>query len=343
MVENNQQHLMMVAQAVNILFKRSGVPLQFHELGVSTDTPPLLNLADSLTSEAVGITLGTSFGDSNESRLGLQDLKLTCGTVEIMSGLANLCPNDVGMLDRPGGLSSVVSSTMPQYSEPGKVDPVRLFGSGLQSTTNSTSGHDVMDRQRIQGLQAEYDAAMEARMEKLERVIEEQSARLKYYKQCVESRFCNGTYMWKIKDFFKLRAEATQGRITALHSTGFYCSVYGYKICIRVNLNGVESGFATHISVFIHFMKGEYDDILEWPFRGQITLAILDQNEDSASRVDISETLEANPELAAFHRPTTSRNHKGFGYIEFATISQIENATYVKNDTLVVRAIISSK
>ena len=337
MVESNQQHLMMVAQAVNILFKRSGVPLQFHELGVCTDTQPLLNLADSLTSEVVGITLGTSFGDSNDSRLGLQDLKLTCGTAEIMSGL---CPNEMAVLDRPGALSSAVSSTMPpRYSE---LDSVRLFGSGLQETINSTPGHNGMDRQGIVK-QVEYNAAMEARMEKLERVVEEQAARLKYYKQCVESRFCNGTYMWKIKDFFKLRGEATQGRITALHSTGFYCSVYGYKICIRVNLNGVESGFATHVSLFIHFMKGEYDDVLEWPFRGRITLAILDQNEDSASRVDISETLEANPELAAFHRPTTSRNHKGFGYIEFATISQIENGTYVKNDTLFVRACISSK
>jgi len=90
-------------------------------------------------------------------------------------------------------------------------------------------------------------------------------------------------------------------------------------------------------------MKGEYDDILEWPFRGRITLSILDQNDNYEKRRDIMETLEANPELAAFQRPTTSRNHKGFGYIEFASIPQIESSTYIKNDALFVKASILSK
>ena len=356
MTENSQQHLLMLSHAVNFLFKAIGAPLQFHDLSGTTDTLPLLNLSNCLNP---GIALGTSSGDSAESisdelRLALQNKLPSSATTQFISELSSLRQNDnyLRTLNRPGFLSSATSSTTTPscfeavQSGPSTVDsatptyPQSGFPSAISSASDQEY-HDELKQKHVEQLQ--YNTLMETRVEKLERIIEEQGARLKYYKQCVESRFCNGVYIWKIKDFFRLRNEATQGRITALHSTGFYCSVYGYKICIRINLNGVDSGFATHISLFIHFMKGEYDDILEWPFQGRITLAILDQNDDFEKRVDISETLEANPELAAFQRPMTSRNHKGFGYIEFASISQIENSTYIKNDTLFVRACISSK
>ena len=347
MAENSQHHLLILSQAVNQLFKVMRVPLQFHDLSGTTDPLPLVNI-DSLNPE-VGIALATRPGDTvnnDDVRLALQKLNLpSAATPQIMSGLSSLCQSDnfLRTLNRPGVLSSGASSVETLHSEQCcfEADTAQpQFGSDLLSTTSLLSDQEFQEELKKK---TQYNAIMEARVEKLERLVEEQGARLKYYKQCVESRFCNGTYVWKIKDFFRLRNEATQGRITALHSTGFYCSVYGYKICIRINLNGVESGFATHISLFVHFMKGEYDDILEWPFRGRITLSILDQNDNYEKRRDIMETLEANPELAAFQRPTTSRNHKGFGYIEFASIPQIESSTYIKNDALFVKASILSK
>ena len=51
----------------------------------------------------------------------------------------------------------------------------------------------------------------------------------------------------------------------------------GYKMCIRVNPSGVCSGKGTHISVLVHLMKGEYDDSLSWPFRGSVTVEMLNQ------------------------------------------------------------------
>ncbi len=41
-----------------------------------------------------------------------------------------------------------------------------------------------------------------------------------------------------------------------------YTHPQGYKICLRVDANG--SG--THVSVGVHFMRGEFDDSLKWPF-----------------------------------------------------------------------------
>ncbi|KAL4225683.1 TNF receptor-associated factor 6 [Mactra antiquata] len=158
--------------------------------------------------------------------------------------------------------------------------------------------------------------------------------------QDFEGRCGNGVYLWKIKNYFKLRREAERGEITAVHSNSFYSCYYGYKLCIRVNLNGVDSARGTHLSLFIHFMQGEYDDLLEWPFNGRIVLTVIDQNPICEQRNDISETLLSKSNLAAFQRPTSARNHKGFGYMEFLPLNVIDGSTYVKNDTLIIKATV---
>ena len=152
------------------------------------------------------------------------------------------------------------------------------------------------------------------------------------------ARQCHGTYIWRIKEVKKNIASAKNGLATALHSPGFYTSPFGYKICIRINLNGIEKGFNKHLSLFIHFMKGDYDDAIPWPFRGKIILSIIDQSDPMTSTY--TESLDANPEFAAFQKPTSQRNNKGFGYIEFAPLSVLDNCKYVKNDILFVKAIV---
>ncbi|XP_045176492.2 TNF receptor-associated factor 6-like [Mercenaria mercenaria] len=156
--------------------------------------------------------------------------------------------------------------------------------------------------------------------------------------QDMEGRCGNGIYVWKIKNYLKLRRDAERGEITAIHSASFYSGYYGYKLCIRVNPNGVDSAKGTHLSLFIHFMQGENDDLLEWPFSGRIVLTIIDQNPICEMRNHISETLMSKPNLAAFQRPVSMRNHKGFGYMEFLPLSVIDGSTYIKNDTLIIKA-----
>jgi TNF receptor-associated factor 4 len=45
-------------------------------------------------------------------------------------------------------------------------------------------------------------------------------------------------------------------------------------MCVGVypNSNGERKG--THTAVVVHLMKGEFDDELKWPFRGQITVRL---------------------------------------------------------------------
>uniref|UniRef100_A0A1X7UYL3 MATH domain-containing protein n=1 Tax=Amphimedon queenslandica TaxID=400682 RepID=A0A1X7UYL3_AMPQE len=60
----------------------------------------------------------------------------------------------------------------------------------------------------------------------------------------------------------------------------FYTSPGGYKMLLHVRPNGDGCYKGTHVSCFIYLKKGKYDDRLEWPFQGEVTIELLNQLED---------------------------------------------------------------
>ncbi len=62
------------------------------------------------------------------------------------------------------------------------------------------------------------------------------------------------------------------------YSPPVYTHPQGYKICLNVHANGYGTGEGTHVSVSVRFMRGEFDDSLKWPFRGSISMQLVDQN-----------------------------------------------------------------
>lgn len=224
----------------------------------------------------------------------------------------------------------------PSNREDNEMPPISMSANELRSLK---SQNDLQDESLARHDQSLFD--LRHQNECQDKVIRELRMKVKTLENTIqdfEGRCGNGVYLWKIKNYFKLRRDAEKGEITAVHSNSFYSCYYGYKLCIRVNLNGVDSARGTHLSLFIHFMQGEYDDLLEWPFNGRIVLTIIDQNPICELRNDISETLLSKPNLAAFQRPNSTRNHKGFGYMEFLPLSVIDGSSYIKNDTLIIKA-----
>ena len=63
-------------------------------------------------------------------------------------------------------------------------------------------------------------------------------------------------------------------------SPPFYTENGGYKLQLAVHANGVGIGEDTHVSVFMHLLKGENDECLKWPFSGDITVQLLNWRED---------------------------------------------------------------
>ena len=50
-------------------------------------------------------------------------------------------------------------------------------------------------------------------------------------------------------------------------------------MCLRIDANGWGIGRGTHVSVSVFMMKGEFDSHLQWPFKGEVTVQLVNQRE----------------------------------------------------------------
>lgn len=158
----------------------------------------------------------------------------------------------------------------------------------------------------------------------------------------VEAQQYNGVFVWRIHHFSAHQKNQEDEKPVVIHSPGFYTGKPGYKLCLRLHLQLPNAPrCANYISLFVHTMQGEYDNLLHWPFQGTIRLSILDQSEGSSLQ-DQEEVMDTKPDLLAFQRPTMHRNPKGFGYVTFMHLQALRQRMYVKNDTLLVRCVVTT-
>ena len=147
----------------------------------------------------------------------------------------------------------------------------------------------------------------------------------------------NGAFLWRIPEVRRVIRDAKIGRINSIYSSPFYTGRNGYKMCIRVFLNGDGSGKGTHLSIFFVLMRGEYDPLLQWPFEPKVSLILVDQDH----KKHLVQTLKPDPQLSSFQRPKTDVNVAS-GYPEFANLSVLENTSYVKDDIMYIKAIVDT-
>ncbi|XP_060924382.1 TNF receptor-associated factor 6 [Limanda limanda] len=157
----------------------------------------------------------------------------------------------------------------------------------------------------------------------------------------LEAQQCRGIFIWRLKGFSAHKRNQEAGLAVVEHSPGFYTGYPGYKLCLRLHLqtpNAVRC--SNYISLFVHTMQGAFDGELTWPFQGNIRLSILDQGPEGQHHVEVMET---KPDLQAFQKPTIQRNPKGFGYVTFMHLLQLNQRAYVKDDTLLIRCDVTSR
>ncbi len=150
--------------------------------------------------------------------------------------------------------------------------------------------------------------------------------------QTVQATTYDGKFIWKIPEVLRRRNEAITGKTVSLYSAPFYTSRHGYKLCLRLYMNGDGTGKGTHLSFFITLMRGEYDALLPWPFRQAITLTLVDQNKQR----DIVQSFRPEPTSSSFQRPRNEMNVAS-GCPTFALVSVLDNVSYVKDDTLFLK------
>ena len=122
------------------------------------------------------------------------------------------------------------------------------------------------------------------------------------------------------------------------HSHPFYTHPQGYKTRLWVDANGSDAGKGTHVSVFLYLMRGEFDDHLKWPFRGNITIELLDQ-EGQEKHMKILSYTSASDSCAG--RVISREMSDGWGFARFIKHTQLVHK-YVKNDCLRFRVSYSN-
>uniref|UniRef100_A0A8C2ZEX9 TNF receptor-associated factor n=1 Tax=Cyclopterus lumpus TaxID=8103 RepID=A0A8C2ZEX9_CYCLU len=153
-----------------------------------------------------------------------------------------------------------------------------------------------------------------------------------------ELQFCtyDGIFVWKVSDFSRRRQDAVAGRTPAMFSPAFYSSKYGYKMCLRLYLNGDGTGRGTHLSLFFVVMRGKCDALLKWPFSQKVTLMLLDQN----NREHIIDAFRPDVTSTSFQRPISEMNIAS-GCPLFCPLAKLAGKSpYLRDDTIFIKAIV---
>lgn len=165
-------------------------------------------------------------------------------------------------------------------------------------------------------------------------IKERETLAIKVTKMMPESY--NGILVWRVDDFEKRRQDAISGTCTSIYSSPFYTNNFGYKMCLRLYLNGDGIGKGKTISLFIVVMQGQYDAVLMWPFKQKVTLMMLDQVESK----HIIDTFRPDSKSSSFQRPENKMNIAS-GCPLFFQIEKLNNPNnYVRNNTAFFKVIV---
>lgn len=116
-------------------------------------------------------------------------------------------------------------------------------------------------------------------------------------------------------------------------SQPFYTHPHGYKMCLNIDLYGVETGEGTHISVFLKLMRGQFDSHLSWPFRGSVTVVLLSQDGSLEHRAKTINFNDKTPHECVRQVPKGEKYNEGWGFSRFISHRKLFSK-YVKKDSL---------
>ena len=106
-------------------------------------------------------------------------------------------------------------------------------------------------------------------------------------------------------------------------------------MCLRIDANGYEQVNGTHVSLYTCMMKGEYDDELSWPFRGEIAVELLSQDATHAEGNHYTIRYDDNVREKYTKRVTVGELSPGWGKTQF--IPHFKLGSYLKNDCLKIQ------
>ena len=202
------------------------------------------------------------------------------------------------------------------------------------------ANRDVGNLRRVVENDQETVRRVERRIEAIEHTLALRNvtlADLEEYIRQQEFSSYDGQLLWKITEFSRRRNEAVSGQQASFYSPCFYTGRYGFKMCVRIYLNGDGLGQGTHISVFFVVMHGQYDALLRWPFSQKVTFMLLDQDNGG----HVIDSFRPDPNSSSFQRPTREANIAS-GFPMFCSLTELNNHAYVRDDTMFLKIIVDT-
>ena len=157
-----------------------------------------------------------------------------------------------------------------------------------------------------------------------------------------ESNCKTEKFVWSITNFNSRIWQAKTSSKLCFFSEPFFIAPYGYRMCIAICPNG-NPAKNTHLSVFVHLLRSNNDDLLPWPFKQKVEFVLVDQQDDPTLRRNIKAAISPKkmPHLreSAFARPKKSsyRNTVGFGYNNLISHIDLQKRLYIRDDTILVQ------
>ena len=221
------------------------------------------------------------------------------------------------------------------YSETHKINETlqRIKDKDKTQITQLTEFHDKQKDISFRLTEVENIlSVLQENITEINRTYEEVSLTL----QTLQATSYDGKYIWKIPDITRRRRDALMGKTVSLYSAPFYTDRFGYRMCLRVYLDGDGSGKGRYISYFLTIMKGEYDALLEWPFQLTVTLTMINQKGNG----NIVQSFKPNPNSASFHQPKADMNVAS-GCPKFAPLSVLDNQEFIVDNTAYFQCTIN--
>ena len=127
------------------------------------------------------------------------------------------------------------------------------------------------------------------------------------------------------------------------YSPPYYTHSHGYKMCVNVFLASCH----TELHVFSYLLPGEYDDGLNWPFRGTVIVRLLNQLSDDNHYdyiFDYSQSSNSESQRVPISRKKSNHREPSSFYLPLAALgyNSSKKCQYLKNDCLKFKVFVKN-
>ena len=110
----------------------------------------------------------------------------------------------------------------------------------------------------------------------------------------------------------------------AYKSVAFYSHPCGYKMYVSIFPNSTGSYSGTHLHLCVNIQRGEFDDQLQWPFKGEVTIQVYNRTTEKWSNEKTIVLTKEECRMEHVQRCVGVSSNMGWGYTNFLSHSELK-------------------